>query len=569
MSLRWDFHDSVQRDPLPLVRQLGIHPVLARILLQRGLGEPAAAEAFLRPQLGDLHDPMALKGMPEVVARIFQARDARHKILIYGDYDVDGITSTVVLRRALEMLGIESDFYLPKRLEEGYGLRTHVIERAAEHGYRLIITADSGIRAFEVAEVARRRAVDLIVTDHHLPDRELPKAYAIVNPRQPGCSYPDKNLAAVGVIFKIVQALFQAQGLGQQVHHFLKLVAIGTIADLVPLRGENRVITKLGLEGLADPRNVGLKALLEGAGVGSEVSHFDVGFKLAPRINAVTRMGGGREVIDLFNVRDESQARRIVEGMNEKNLRRREEEDRILQQILQRVEEDPAQFKRKFLVVSGKEWHRGVIGIVASRLVERFYRPVLVISEGDEICQGSGRSIPGFHLLEALDTCRDLFGRYGGHSQAVGCSFEVENYNDALREELAARLEAHADSVLTLDDLTPSLAIEALLPSETLSLRFYDELNQLAPFGVGNPLPIFASRKMEVVAGPWILKERHLKFKVRANGSLVDAVWWRHADAPIPLVRGSQVDVAYALSKNTFQGLDSLQVTVKDMRASS
>ena len=540
--------------------------MLAGILIKRGLNEPTAAEAFLHPRLSDLHDPLTMKGMERVVGRILLARERREKILIYGDYDVDGITSTVVLRRALEILKIEVDFYLPKRLEEGYGLRTHVIRRAADQGYRLVVTADAGIRAFEVCQLARDLGIDLIVTDHHLPDKELPAAWAIINPKQEGCDYPDKDLAAVGVVFKLVQALFEAEGLSRYVPHFLKLVAIGTIADLVPLRGENRVIAKLGLAGLADPRNIGLKALLDGAGVGQEVSHFDVGFKLAPRINAVTRMGGGREVVDLFAVQDEARARQIVDQMNQKNLQRREEEDRILEQILERAQENPADFEKKFILVSGRDWHRGVIGIVASRLVERFYRPVLVISRSDEMCQGSGRSIPGFHLLDALESCRDLFSAFGGHMQAVGCSFQPKDYTSSLETELAARLETHATEHLGPEDLIPSIAIESLLPVEDLTLGFLAQLNELAPFGIGNPLPIFASRQVEVVGGPWILKEKHLKFKMRANGSAVDAIWWRKADAAQDVENGSRLDLAYSLGKNTYRGLESVQVTIKDIR---
>ncbi len=566
MGLRWDIRQPVENDSSGLACELGIHPVLAGILINRGLGEPPAAEAFLHPRLSDLHDPLTMKDMDRVVGRILLARERGEKILIYGDYDVDGITSTVVLRRALEILRVEVDFYLPKRLEDGYGLRTHVIQWAADQGYRLVITADSGIRAFEVCQVARDRGIDLIVTDHHLPDNELPCAWAIINPKQPGCNYPDKDLAAVGVIFKLVQALFEAEGLSRYVEHFLKLVAIGTIADLVPLRGENRVIAKLGLAGLAEPHNIGLKALLEGAGVGQEVSHFDVGFKLAPRINAVTRMGGGREVVDLFAVQDDVQARQIVDQMNQKNLQRREVEDRILQQILARAEENPADFEKKFILVSGRDWHRGVIGIVASRLVERFYRPVLVISQSDEMCQGSGRSIPGFHLLNALESCRDLFAAFGGHTQAVGCSFEPKDYTPSLQSELSTRLEAYAAEQLGPDDLVPSIAIESLLPVEDLTLGFYAQLNELAPFGIGNPLPIFASRQVEVVGGPWILKEKHLKFKMRANGSAVDAVWWRQACAAQNVESGSRLDLAYSLGKNTYRGLESLQVTVKDIR---
>ncbi len=561
----WQISEGGSEQVRLLSGELGISPLLARLLVERGLADPERAWSFLNPRLEDLHDPFALADMERVVQRIFQAREQRQKILVYGDYDVDGITSTVVLRRALEMLGIESDFHMPRRLKDGYGLQPEVIRDAHEKGYRLVITADSGIRAFEVCELARELGVDLVVTDHHLPDATLPPAWAIINPKRPDCSYPCQDLAAVGVIFKLVQALFRRAGKESVIPHFLKLVAIGTIADLVPLTGENRIIARFGLEGLSSPRNVGLKALLEGAGVSRHVSHFDIGFKVAPRINAVTRMGGGREVVDLFSVTDEQLAERMVAEMNTKNQLRREEEDRIVAEIEQRFEDDPRTFDKTFLVVAGRDWHRGVIGIVASRLVERFYRPALVVSVGEEICQGSGRSIPGFHLLESLDACRDLLERYGGHAQAVGCSLDPDGCASGLVDELSRRLDSYASGILTPEDLQPRLRVESLLEAESLNLNLHREVQRLAPFGIGNPVPVFATRALPVAAGPWVLSERHLKFKVQCNGSLVDAIWWRRAEEAPRLEGRPSVDAAYYLACNDYQGFETLQLELCDL----
>ncbi len=565
MSIWWQICSGREELVAGLQRELEISELLARLLVERGLTEPQQAWKFLNPRVEDLHDPFLLADMERVVERVFLARDRGEKVLIYGDYDVDGITSTVVLRRALEMLGVQSDFHMPRRLEDGYGLQAEVIQRAAEEGYGLVITADSGIRAFEVCSLARELGVDLVVTDHHLPDQELPPAWAIINPKRPDCTYPDKDLAAVGVVFKLVHALFHRAGKESVVPHFLKLVAIGTIADLVPLTGENRIIAKFGLEGLGDPRNVGLKALLEGAGVSREVNQFDVGFKVAPRINAVTRMGGGREVVDLFSVTDEGLAGTIVAEMNAKNLARREQEEAILAEVEALYQEDPRPFQRTFLVVAGRNWHRGVIGIVASRLVERFYRPVLVVSQGDEICQGSGRSIPGFHLLQALDSCRDLFLRYGGHVQAVGCALDPAGCAGGLIEELSRRLDAHARSQLEPQDLRPRIRVESLLRPEILDLKLYREVERLAPFGMGNPEPVFATRRLPVVAGPFVMAERHLKLKVQCNGSLLDAIWWRRAELAPQLEGLESVDAAYVLSRNDYQGISSLQLELRDL----
>ena len=539
---------------------------MAQILIHRGLTDPEQAAVFLNPRLEDLHDPSLMLGVDRVVARILQARDRHQKVLIYGDYDVDGITSTVVLKRALEMIGVEVDFYLPRRLEEGYGLKTDVIRKAHEQGFSLVITADSGIRAFEVCGAARELGIDLVITDHHLPDATLPDAYAIVNPRQPACRYPDQNLAAVGVIFKLVQALFRQVGRQNVVHHFLKLVAIGTIADLVPLVGENRILTRFGLDGLASPRNLGLKALLEGSGVGERINPFDVGFKVAPRINAVTRMGGGREVVDLFSVGDYQTAQRIVEEMNSKNLRRREIEEGILEELEERFVRHPEKLQRKFVVLSGQNWHRGVIGIVASRVVDRCYRPTLILSLDEHGSQGSGRSIPGFHLLDALTSCRDLFAQFGGHAQAAGCTVSGPDLESKLNQ-LEERLEEYAGQHLSDDLLVPSLTIDAILPVEQLSFSLLRQVERLAPFGIGNPVPVFASRSAPLAAGPFLLKEKHLKLYVGANGHRLEAIWWRNGSVASSLERVSSLDLAYTLSREVYRGESKLLLTIEDLRA--
>jgi len=544
-----------------LTTELGITELTARLLVNRGIDSPDQAAAFLCPQLNQLHDPFLMKDMDRVVDRVLQALQRQERILIYGDYDVDGITAIVILKRALEMLGGRPEFYLPRRLEEGYGLKTEVIKQAAEKGYQLIISVDSGIRAFEACQAALEAGVELIVTDHHLPDKTLPPAFALLNPHRPDCSYPDKDLAGVGVVFKLVQALFRRFSKEHVLEHFLKLVAIGTIADMVPMVGENRVIARYGLEKLADPHNLGLKALLEGAGVGREVRMVDVGFKLAPRMNAVTRMGGGREVVDLFSVKDPAEAEAIVRSMNEMNATRQKEEAGIVETIDRQLSEDPELQNRSFLLFVGEGWHRGVIGIVASRIVERFHRPALVLSSDGTSCQGSGRSIPGFHLLDALDQCRDVLTQYGGHAQAAGCTVPV-----SLCGTLGERLNAYASQMLGPDDLCPSFQIECLLPIEQLSLPLVQQIEQLAPFGLGNPVPVFASKHVDIAAGPWVLKDKHLKLQLRKNGSRLDAIWWKNGKAAETISSGKPVDIAYTLSRDTYQGRENLLLGLCDLR---
>lgn len=567
VKYRWQLCSPDPQKVALLCKELGVSHLVAELLINRGVEEPAAAYRFLNPSLSQLHDPYLMMGMGCVVERVFRAIERREKILIYGDYDVDGITSTVVLRRALEMLGGEVDYYIPRRLEEGYGLKKDVVRGASEQGVGLLISVDSGIRDLAVAEHARELGLDLIVTDHHLPGDVLPDAYAVLNPKQEGCPYPDKDLAAVGVVLKLVDALFKKAGKSDLVHHFLKVVAIGTVADMVPLNGENRVIVSYGLSALSEPYNLGLQTLLEGAGIGREVDNFDIGFKLAPRINAFTRMGGGSEVVDLFSVRDPDVAAAIVGEMNDKNTARRQEEERILREIDERFRAGEFRGDDSFLLLTGNEWHRGVIGNVASRMVERYYRPVLVISIGEDTCQGSGRSVQGFHLLEALDHCAEAFERYGGHAQAVGCTLKREYATPEGIQDLAQKLRAYA-GVRLGDDLTvPLLQIDALLDPMVLNLSLMEEIDKLAPFGMGNPVPVFASPEATISRGPWTLKDRHLKMQLMGANSSLDAIWWNRAEAGSSLAQGNRVEIAYTLSRDSYQGRSKLLLTVKDLHS--
>jgi len=565
VKYRWKVLSSLPDQVEQLAAQLDVIPLVAHLLIQRGLDHPDQARKFLQPSLEDLHDPFLMKDMDRVVERVLRAGQTGEKVLIYGDYDVDGITATVVLKRALEMLGVSVNFHLPLRLEEGYGIQKPVLKKAQEDGYSLVITVDNGIRAFEAADAVRELGLEMIVTDHHLPDELLPSVYAILNPHRPDCPYPDKNLAAVGVVFKLVQALFGKVGKEDVVHHFLKLVAIGTVADLVPVTGENRIMVHYGLRALADPRNLGLKALLEGSGISGDVDQSDIAFRLAPRINAVTRMGGGREVVDLFSVDDPMAAQAIVQEMNTKNTLRRQEEARILEEIDERFKQDPEAFDRDLLVVAGRHWHRGVIGIVASRLVERFHRPVLVLSVEDSFCQGSGRSVAGVDLLAVLDQCRDQFVQYGGHAQAVGCMLDQEFCDGDKIQQLALSLEEHVRPQLIPENLPPSLSIEGFLPTEDLSFALFKAIDQLAPFGIGNPVPVFASKRVNIVAGPWVLKEQHLKMQVQSNGSRLDAIWWKHGSVADSIDPEAQVDLAYTMSLDSYLGKKKLLLTIQDI----
>jgi single-stranded-DNA-specific exonuclease len=542
--MRWDLKTAdsaaVERLAAELISQPSlclknpeIASTLARLLLMRGISEVEAAEHFLAPALSHLHSPYLMSGMKTAVDRIEAAIENTEAILIYGDYDVDGTTAIVVLKTAIEICGGTAEFHVPHRIRDGYDMRDDVIERAAAAGIRLIISVDMGIRAFAPAQTARRLGVDLIVTDHHLPGPQgIPEALAVLNPNQAGCEYPCKALCGAGVAFKVAQGLIE-QRIPEGDHRtlllksFMKVVAIATIADAVPLTGENRVFAKLGLEGLRAPVNPGLRALLDVAqlGHGRTLTSGEVAFRVAPRINAAGRMDVARDVIELFSVKDPARAREIANKLDQLNGNRQEEERRILQSITSNFEEQPALREAFCIVIDGEGWHRGVIGITATRVVERYGRPALVISRNGEEAHGSGRSIRPFHLLNALESCAGLFTRYGGHAHAVGFSLPAANL-----PELRTRLDDYARARLTLADFEPTLTFDAELALNQVNPELFNLLQRLEPFGVGNPQPVFAARSVRLMASPRIMKDKHVKLKVApAVGSLL-----RGADKDAP-----------------------------------
>ena len=492
---------------------------LARLLVMRGIEDAETAERYLAPSLRDLHSPYLMDGMRDAIERLDAAIERKEKILIYGDYDVDGTTAIVILKTAIELSGGSADFYVPHRLKEGYGMKDDVIERAAESGIRLIISVDTGIRAFAAAGTAERLGIDLIVTDHHLPGSDgVPKAVAVLNPNQPGCVYPCKALCGAGVAFKLAQALMEKRltdkDQSRLLTSFLKIVAIATIADAVPLCGENRVFTKLGLDALRRAVNPGLKALLEMAQVPATrpPTSGEIAFRIAPRLNAAGRMDVARDVIDLFSVKEPERAREIAARLDRLNADRQEEERRILQDIDSRFEQQPALRDAHCLVIDGEGWHRGVIGITATRVVERYGRPTLVLSYDNGEAYGSGRSIRAFHLLDALESCRELFTRYGGHAHAVGFSLPSQRV-----AELRTHLEAYARQRLTPSDFEPVLDIDAELDLEQVTPELFQALEILEPFGQGNPEPVFSAQAVRLMAPPKILKDKHVKLKLAAG----------------------------------------------------
>lgn len=496
-------------------------PILAPLLVRRGLTDLDSASIFLSPSISHLHAPELMTGLPAAVDRISAAIERKESILIYGDYDVDGTMAVVILKTAIELCGGSADFHVPHRIREGYDMRDDVIERAAAAGIRLIVSVDMGIRAFAPAETAHRLGVDLIVTDHHLPGPDgVPKALAVLNPNQPGCKYPYKQLCGAGVAFKLAQGLMERRLdpslQSKLLMSFMKVVAIATIADAVPLTGENRVFASLGLDALRRAVNPGLKALLEVAQISAKrpPTSGEVGFRIAPRINAAGRMDVARDVIELFSVKDAARARELAAKLDHLNSDRQEEEKKILRAVEERFAGDPSLSDAYCIVVDGEGWHRGVIGITATRIVERYNRPTVVISRDGAEAFGSGRSIRSFHLLEAIESCGHLFSRYGGHSHA--CGFAMASANVA---DLRTQLDAFARVRLRLADFEPILDLDAELDLADVTPELFQALQLLEPYGMENPEPIFGARAVQLTAPPRILKDKHIKLKLRPSVS--------------------------------------------------
>ncbi len=581
---RWVLAEQHPEAAAELAKTARLPQVLAELLVARGITGQAEAFAFLNPELAHLHDPTLMLGMGGAVARLEQAIARHEPVLLYGDYDVDGTTAVVLLKTAIEMLGGEARFHVPHRLREGYGLQSSVLEEAYAAGVRLVITVDTGMRAFAEAETARRLGLDLIITDHHLLEAgdAVPHALAILNPNQPDCAYPEKSLCGAAIALKLAQAVLEhcdparrepARTRDKTLPSFLKMAAIATIADAVPLRGENRVIATLGLRALRHPAGAGLRALFAAAALdpaAKELTGFDVAFRIAPRINAAGRMDVASEVIELFTTRDARRANELAGKLERLNRERRDTEAAALTAIQARLASDAQLAADRLLVVDGDGWHRGVIGILASRVVERTAKPAIVVSVEDGVAHGSGRSVDGFQLLDAIESCADLFTRFGGHAFAVGFAMPAGNLS-----ELKRRLRLYADEHLAGREPEHLLRIHAELPLDRITPVLAGWLRKLEPLGHGNPEPIFLARGARLKTAPRIMKERHIRLELaqdaqQSSGSTaaMRGVGWDMAAraAMLGLRQGSLVDLAYRIRENDHPEFGGLEVEIAGLR---
>ncbi len=555
---RWRFPDSEQPGAESLAQALSLPLAAAQLLWNRGYRDPAAATHFLNPGLQDLHDPFLLRDMDRAVTRLRAAIAARESIEIHGDYDVDGVTSTVVLKKALELLGADAAWHIPHRLNDGYGMQPAAIDEAARRGVKLIVSVDNGTRAVPALLRARELGLDVIVTDHHLPETELPPAVAIINPSRTDCSYPNPNLCGAGVAFKLAHSLLLGLAwpeakLYRVLDSFLKLVAIATVADIVPLTGENRVIVKHGLNGLANVKNPGLLALLEAAGFKDKIPNAtEVGFRIAPAINASGRMDSAGQAVRMFLTADPAEAASIARELFALNQERQAAERAIVHEILERCTARPPTDDEAALVFWGEGWHRGVVGIVASRIMQRYHRPAIVMGLENGVAQGSGRSIEDFHLLDALESMRELFTKFGGHAHAAGLTLP-----EAHLETFRDRLQTYAATRLTPEDLQPVVHIDALLHLPDVTEALWSALNQLAPFGMDNPRPIFGLRAARLT-GAQLWKEKHAKFVIRQNGRTTVFKAFGLAELLPDLEGVDLVDVAFEIERDWNGGLGLL-----------
>ncbi len=566
-------------DAAALAREARLPLVLAELLAARGITQAREAFAFLNPEVAQLNDPFLLLGMATAVERLERAIAAKEPVLLYGDYDVDGTTAVVLLKTAIEMLGGVVRFHVPHRLREGYGLQSSVLEAAYAEGVRLVVTVDTGMRAFAEAETARGLGLDLIITDHHLAQAgdALPAALAILNPNQHGCAYPEKSLCGAAIALKLAQALLERRDAARVrekiLPSFLKMAAIATIADAVPLRGENRVIAALGLRELRRPAGAGLRALFAAAALdpaAKELTGFDVAFRLAPRINAAGRMDVASDVIELFSTRDTARAAELAQKLERLNRERRDAEAAALTAIEARLEADADLARERLLVVEGDGWHRGVIGILASRVVERTAKPAIVVSVEDGVAHGSGRSVDGFMLLNAIESCAELFTRFGGHAFAIGFAMPA-----TALPELKSRLRVYAEEHLSAREPERLLRIHAELPLDRITPVLAGWLRKLEPLGHGNPEPLFVARRARLVCPPRVLKDRHLRLELAQarNGSsgAVRAVGWGMAEraAALGLAQGSVLDLAYRIRENDHPEYGGLEVEIAGMELSA
>ena len=561
MNKKWQIYQTDENKVKEIQEKYKINKLLATILVNREITEKSQIEKFLNPKRNDFYNPYEMPDMEKAIERIIKAIENKEKIIIYGDYDVDGITSTTVLKKFLKDLGLEVSYYIPNRLNEGYGLNKNAIEKIVNEGFSLMITVDCGISGIEEIDYANSLGLEVIVTDHHEPGEILPKALAVIDNKRKDSTYPFRDLAGVGVAFKVCQALGIRLELKEEAYlKYLDIVCVGTISDIVPLVDENRVITKLGLLLVKQTKNIGLKSIINSSGY-SKIDSNTISFGVAPRINACGRMGKAEEALELLLSTDIYKVNELTKKLNEHNRKRQEIEKAIYESAIKKIEEKHLDENRT-IIVGGENWHHGVIGIVSSKITDMYFKPSILLCFEDEIGKGSGRSIPGFDLHQALTKCQDTLEKFGGHSMAVGITIRKDELEKFSKEfEKVAKEEK-------IEEIVPVLNIDSKIELDFVDKDVIESLKKLEPFGEANKMPIFAFKNLRIDSIRALSEGKHLKLTLKEDNRIINAIGFNMGKLAEEYRIGDKIDVAGVLEINTFNGVDNLQINIKDIMKS-
>lgn len=562
MNKKWQIYETNEEEVKRVKSKYQLNELLATILVNRNIIKEDDIRLFLNPTRDDFYDPFLITDMKIAIERIVEAIEEGQKVTIYGDYDVDGITSITVLRSFLKDVGLEASSYIPNRLDEGYGLNKDAIDTIKQSGCDLMITVDCGISAMDEIEYANSLGIETIVTDHHEPGNELPKAYAVIDNKRKDSKYPFRELAGVGVVFKLIQALGIRMGLKEESYlKYLDIVCIGTISDIVPLVDENRVIAKLGMMLVKQTKNIGLKSIIHSSGY-TKIDSNTISFGVAPRINACGRMGKAEEALELFLSANINEVNDLTKKLNEHNRERQETEKAIFESAIEKIEREHLN-DNKAIVVGGKNWHHGVIGIVSSKITDMYFKPSILLSfEEDGMGKGSGRSIPGFDLHDALMKCSDTVEKFGGHSMAVGITIKKEKLETFREEFEKIATENH------IDEIMPIINIDAKINLSDVDKEMVESMKQLEPFGEANKMPIFAFKNLKIDSIRSLSEGKHLKLTLKDTNNIINAIGFNMGYLAEEYRIGDKIDVAGVLEVNTFNGTENLQINLKDIMRS-
>lgn len=561
LKKKWILKEFDKNRVVEISKTFKISPLTAIILYNRGVREDDDIREFLERDLGRMHDPFLMKDMDKATERIYQAKENNEKITIYGDYDVDGITSIAILYKYLKNMGIEVDYYVPDRMVEGYGVNRDALDKIHEGGTSLIITVDTGITAVEEAEYAKSIGLDFIVTDHHECKEKIPEVYAAIDPKRKDCPYPFKSLAGVGVVFKLIQALDKDNSPENLMDEYADLMCLGTVADISPLIDENRVIVTEGLKRFKTTKNIGLKALIDVSTNGKAITTSTIGYTIAPRINASGRLGCASTSVELFLTEDEKKAAELADSLCHENTLRQQTEQKMFKEALEYIEQHPEIKNDDILVIPHENWHHGIVGIVSSKITEKYYKPSILFAVDGGSAKGSGRSVSGFNLFGALEHSSDLLEKFGGHELAAGLTIKAENI-----EPFRKAINEYAKGKIEEATLIPTISLDAQIKVTYITIDTVHDINRLQPFGVNNPTPAFAVRNIKIHRISVMSEGKHLRMTLFKDGKYVDAVGFGMGDYYSMFKEGDFIDVAFALDINDYKGFQNVQMILKDMR---